>query len=138
MGALLGVPEWLALGDFVLGALGLWLGLGAWLLRRAHRRVAARRPNPTEAETLDMMARDTSPEAARFVWTQALRYVEPQLTPHPDDDLIKDLCIDDDDLGMDWPQEWADQRGFSMQALPEWPKDWTPTVRNYARWLDLA
>lgn len=43
-----------------------------------------------------MMAKDCSPEAARFMWQQPLFYVEPRLTPRPNDMLIDDLCIDDD------------------------------------------
>lgn len=103
MGALLGVPEWLAATGFVVGALAIWLGFGFQLRHRAHKRVAVRRPNPTEDEFLAMMAQDCSPRAARFMWQQVLPYVEPRLTPHPDDLLIGDLCIDDDDIDMDWP-----------------------------------
>lgn len=138
MGELLGVPEWLAVTGFVVTALASWLAAGFLLIRRAHRRVAARRPNPTEAEFLASLERESSPEAARFVWEQALRYVAPRLTPHPDDDLVKDLCIDDDDLGMDWPRGWAEYSGTAEGDLPPWPEGWLPTVLNYARWLDMA
>jgi hypothetical protein len=72
------------------------------------------------------------------MWQQVLPYVEPHLTPHPDDRLLDDLCIDDDDIDMDWPQIWAEQQGISESDLPDWPKDWPLTVRNFARWLDLA
>lgn len=138
MGELLGIPEWLAKAGFVVVVLAIWLGLGFAMLRRDHARVAARRPNPTEAEFLAMMAQDCSPEAACFVWDQTLLYIQPRLTPHPDDLLLDDLCIDDDDIGMDWPQVWTDRLGIPESALPDWPKDWPLTVRNFARWLDLA
>ncbi len=138
MGEMLGIPEWLAATGFVVVALAVWLTLGFVTEGRVHRRVAARRPNPPEAEFLAMMAQDCSPEAARFMWQQALFYVEPRLTPHPDDLLIDDLCIDDGDVTMDWPQIWAEQQGLSENDLPDWPKAWPLTVRNYARWLDLA
>lgn len=138
MGELLGVPEWLAVTAFVTGGLTIWLALGFVMIRRAHRRVAARRPNPTKAEFLAMMAQDCSPEAARFMWQQALPYVTPRLMPHPDDLLIVDLCIDDDDIDMDWPRDWAKQQGIPESDLPHWPKEWPLTVRNFARWLDLA
>lgn len=137
MGEWLGVPEWLAVTAFVIGGLAIWLTLGFVMTRRAHGRLAARRPNPTEAEFFAMMAQDCSPEAARFVWQQALIYVAPRLTPHPDDHLLDDLCIDDDDIDMDWVTEWADQHGVPQKTLPEWPKDWPLTVRNFARWLDF-
>ncbi len=133
---MLGLPEWVAVTLFVVVGLTIWLGFGFWMLRRARRRVALRRANPTETEFLAMMAPDCSPEAARFVWAQALPYVEPRLTPHPDDHLFKDLCIDDDDVGMDWVRDWAERSGNLESDLPDWPKDWPPTVRNYARWLD--
>ncbi len=138
MGKLLGIAEWLAMAAFVVGGLAIWLGLGFAMLGRAHARVAARRPNPTEAEFIAMMAQDCSHEAARFVWDRTLLYVQPRLTPHPDDLLLDDLCIDDDDIGMDWPQVWANQQHLGKGKLPDWPKDWPLTARNYARWLDLA
>lgn len=138
MGELLGVPEWLAVTAFVIGGLAIWLTLGFVMIRRAHSRVAARRPNPSEAEFFAMMAQDCSPEAARFVWQQALIYVAPRLTPHPDDHLLDDLCIDDGDIDMFWVSEWADQRDVPQKTLPDWPKGWPLTVRNFARWLDLA
>ncbi|WP_285712307.1 hypothetical protein [Erythrobacter oryzae] len=138
MGELFGVPEWAAATGFVVVGLAIWLGAGFVMRRRAHFRVAKRRRNPTEVEFLAVMAQDCSPEAARFVWGQALPYVEPRLTPHPDDLLIDDLCIDGDDIDMDWPQVWADQLGIPERDLPDWPKDWPLTARNFARWCDLA
>jgi hypothetical protein len=138
MGELLGVPEWVAATGFVVVALTVWLALGSVMHRRAMKRVAARRPNPTEDEFLALMAQDCSPEAARFVWAQALPYVEPHVTPHPDDHLLDDLCIDDGDIGMFWVSEWADQLGVPERDLPDWPEGWPLTVRNFARWCDLA
>jgi hypothetical protein len=114
------------------------LGFGWLNLRKAHARVAARRPNLTEAEFFALMAMDCSPEAARFVWEQALPYIAPHLTPHPDDLLIADLRIDDDDIDMDWTLAWAAQQGIAVSDLPDWPKDWPLTVRNFARWCDLG
>jgi len=138
VGELLGIPEWVAATGFVIVGLAVWLGAGFVMRRRAHARLAARRPNPTEAEFLAMMAQDGSPETARFVWAQALPYVEPHLTLHPDDHLLDDLCIDDGDLTLDWPQVWADQQRISGRDLRDWPKDWPLTVRNFARWCDLG
>lgn len=138
MGELLGVPEWVAVAGFVVAGLAVWLGLGFSLIRRAHRRVAARRPNPTEAEFLALMAPDCSSEAARYVWQHAHPYVEPRLTPHPDDLLLEDLCIDDDDIDMYWARDWAARLSIAESELPDWPKDWPLTVRNFARWCDLG
>jgi uncharacterized protein YneF (UPF0154 family) len=138
MGEWLGVPEWVAGTGFVVAALTVWLALGSVVHRRAMKRLAARRPNPTEDAFLAMMAQDCSPEAARFMWAQALPYVERRVTPHPDDLLLDDLCIDDDDIDMDWRRAWADQLGVAERDLPDWPESWPLTVRNFARWCDLA
>lgn len=138
MGELLGVPEWVAATVFVVGGVTIWLGLGVWFNRRALARVAARRANPTEAEFFATMAQDCSPEAARFMWEQTRPYVEPRLTPHPDDRLIADLRIDGDDIDMDWRRDWAERSGVAESALPDWPQEWPLTVRNFARWCDLA
>lgn len=138
MDELLGIPEWLAVTGFVIAALAVWIALGFLALRRAHARLAARRANPTEAEFLALMTQDCSPEAARFVWAQALPYGTPHLTPHPDDLLIGDLCIDDGDIDTYWRAEWADQQGVPERDLPDWPDRWPLTVRNFARWCDRA
>jgi hypothetical protein len=138
VGEWLGVPEWVAKIGFVIAGLALLLGLGFIAIRRAHARVGARRPNPTEAEFLAMMAQDCSPEAARFVWEQALPYITPRLTPHPDDLLRDDLCIDDGDIESYWRGDWAKRQGVPERDLPEWPEGWPLTVRNFARWCDLA
>ena len=138
MGELLGVPEWVAKTGFVIAFVAILVGMAGLSVRKAHKRLATRRPNPSEAEFLEMMAQDCSPEAARFVWAQVLPYVEPRLTPHPDDLLLDDLCIDDDDIDMDWAREWAARLGIAESNLPDWPKNWPLTVRNFARWCDLA
>jgi len=65
-------------------------------------------------------------------------YLEPKLTPHPDDDLNSDLPIADEDWSLDWPIEFAKRNGFHKSNLAEWPENWEPTVRNFGRWLDLA
>lgn len=138
MGDLLGIPEWLVVTLWVVFGLSAFLAYGYWNIDRAHRRVAARRSNPTRGQFLTLMEPDCSPEVSEFLWEKVLNYIEPRLTPHPDDDLIKDLKIDDDDVGMDWPGEWAELRGFHESNFPEWPRDWPVTVRNYGRWLDLG
>ncbi len=137
MGELLGVPEWVAATAFVVAALALWLGMGTVLHRRAMACTAARRSNPSEEEFLTLLAPACSPEAAQFVWQQALPYIAPRLTPHPDDHLGDDLCIDEGDIEMDWVSDWADQLGIPERDLPEWQQDWPLTVRNFARWCDL-
>ena len=138
MGALLGVPEWLAVTLLVIFGLSIAMLYGFWSIRRAHRRVAATRPNPTRQQFIALMEEDCSPEVSDFLWRKAVYYVEPRLTPHPDDDLMLDLKIDDDDIAMDWPRDWAEQRGFHDSNLPDWPKEWPATIRNFGRWLDIG
>ena len=138
MGELLGLPEWLAVSLYLTVALSAWLTYSYWSIRRAHTRLALRRANPDEETFLKLMMTDCSDEAARFVWDQAHFYVKPRLTPHPDDDLLADLKIDEDDLMLDWPREWAERKGFHESNFPDWPQAWPATVRNFAKWLDLA
>ena len=88
-----------------------------------------------------MMRADVSEEAASFLWQTALPYLDchkPPLTPHPDDDLVRDLPIDADEISMDWPRDWAERGGFHDSNLPDWPKEWPATIRNYGRWLDMG
>ena len=138
MGELLGIPEWVAVTIWVGSALIILMAYGYWSIRRAHQRVAVRRLNPSKEQFLLLMAADCSAEVSEFLWSKTLSYIEPRLTPHPDDDLILDLKIDDDDIGMDWPRDWAEQRGFHESNLPDWPKEWPATIRNFGRWLDMG
>lgn len=135
------VLDWLWAAFTVAGFLVILFGVAWRNTRRQVRATRARRPNVTEAQFMELMANDVSGDAARFLWQTALSYLEghePLLTPHPDDDLIKDLPIDHEDISLDWPREWAEQRGFHESNLPDWPKDWPVTIRNYGRWLDMG
>ena len=138
MGELLGIPDWLAVTLWVGSGLFIFLVYGYWSIRRAHGRVAARRTSPDKKQFLAMMEPDCSPEVSHFLWEKTLYYIEPRLTPHPDDDLLLDLKIVDDDIGMDWPRDWAEQRGFHESNLPAWPNEWPATIRNFGRWLDMG
>jgi uncharacterized protein YneF (UPF0154 family) len=138
MGELLGVPEWLAVTLWVGLGITAFLLFGSWTIRRAHERVAANRPNPSKQQFLGAMKAHCSAEVSEFLWEKALYYVGPRLTPHPDDHLIRDLNIDDDDIALDWPRDWAERRGFHPSNLPDWPKEWPATIRNIGRWLDMG
>ena len=109
-----------------------------WSLRRAHEQVARRRASPTRQTFLADMSSSCSNEVSEFLWDRSLAYVEPHPTPHPDDDLLLDLRIDDDDIAMDWTRDWAEQRGFHETNLPNWPEAWPATIRNFGRWLDMG
>ena len=138
MGELLGIPEWMAVTLWVGTGLAIALGYGYWTIRRAHQQVAFQRDNPSKEQFLAEMRSDCTLEVSDFLWEKTLYYVEPRLTPHPDDDLILDLKIDDDDIAMDWPREWAEQRGFHDSNLPNWPEEWPATIRNFGKWLDMG
>ena len=138
MGELFGLPEWLFATLFVVIGLVIVLGHGWRNTKRQIAATLAKRRNPTRAEFLSAMLTDVSLAAAEFLWETARLYLEPRLTPHPDDDLVCDLPIASDDFGMDWPRAFAELQGFHESNFPEWPEDWPITVRNYGRWLDMG
>lgn len=132
------MPSWVFPTAFATVFLGLWSAIG---VRNTRHQIAAthtRRPNPSRDEFMGLMAPDCSPEAAAFLWETALFYLEPKLAPHPDDDLARDLPIDDGDWSMDWPRDWAKSQGFHESNLPDWPAGWPVTIRNFCRWLDMG
>lgn len=137
MGELVGLPEWLAKTLFVLAVLGGWLGLGFFFHRRGQKQLAAKRPNPTKAEFVAMLADQVDPAIAEWLWHQALPYFEP-LTPHPDDHLLDDAMIDEGDIEQHWWGDFARTMELDETTGPDWPQDWAFTVRNFARWLQLA
>ncbi|MDE2435188.1 MAG: hypothetical protein KGM49_02905 [Sphingomonadales bacterium] len=98
----------------------------------------ARRPNPTREEFLAELAPSVSPATAIFLWDTILPYVTPALTPHPDDHLWNDLPIDEDDVTMDWPSDFAKTHGRKLKSWPAWPDGTPVTVRNFGLWLDAA
>lgn len=137
MGELIGLPEWLAVTLFVLMVLGGWLALGFVLHRRGHRRLAAKRPGPTREQFIAQLADNADADIAAWLWDQALPYYDP-LTPHPDDHLLDDAMIDDDDIALYWWREFAEAMALDAASWPEWPNDWPLTMRNFARWLQRA
>lgn len=131
------MPEWLFATLFV-GLAALVVGMIA--SRKTARQIAhtaASRPNPTKEEFLSMMAPDVTRETALFLWDTAIEYLEPSLTPHPDDDLAR-LPILDDDWSIDWPADYARLNEFHESNLAEWPEGWPPTLRNLGKWLDMS
>ncbi|AKM08964.1 hypothetical protein AB433_01615 [Croceicoccus naphthovorans] len=122
----------------VVGGLGLLFAIAARNTRRQINTTFARRKNLEQSEFLALMYNDCAPEAAEFLWETTKFYLAPRLTPHPDDDLFRDLPIDDEDWSIDWPRDFARQYGFSESDLPEWPKEQPVTIRNYGRWLSTG
>ena len=138
MGASLGIPEWLFQLLFVTAFIAI-VGAVAW--RNTSRQIAgtrAKRPSPSREEFLDMMVPEVSRGSAEFLWDTAVEYLQPRLTPHPDDDLAKDLPIADEDWSMHWPRDYAELHGVDYSDMADWPEGWAPTLRNYGKWLDLS
>lgn len=106
--------------------------------RKQVAKTSRRRANLTRKQFLLQMQLDVSLPAASFLWETILPYLEPHLTPHPEDDIVEDLPVHADDMSLDWPQLWARQQGFHESNLPDWPDGWPVTIRNYGRWLDLG
>ncbi|MEM6856732.1 MAG: hypothetical protein AAF559_02590 [Pseudomonadota bacterium] len=141
MGKVVGLPEWVVLSSLIL-CVFLAMALRGWRnTKRQVSRTVAKRANPVREDFLEMMAPDVSREASEFVWEHAsdcLAFYCPDIAPHPDDHLIHDLPIDEDDWSLDWPFLWARQCDFPEKNLPDWPSGWPVTIRNFARWLDLG
>jgi len=105
---------------------------------RQQKRIAvalrARRPNLTREEFVALLADATDTGAAEFLWEELLPYWKPNLTPHPDDDFLKDLLIDDEEP-EDWLKRYCDRFGHDWRSWPPWAAEQPTTVRNFARWL---
>lgn len=133
--------EWVVPALFVFCGL-VAVGFIGWRnTKRQITRTLERRPNLGREAFLQEMGGEVSREASEFLWEAAVRelsYIDTALTPHPDDDLARDLPIDDDDWSLDWPREWAERKGFHESNFPDWPEGSPATVRNFAKWLDMA
>jgi hypothetical protein len=130
--------DWIIPGIAMAATLVVFLGI-AW--RNTRKQIAntlAIRPNPTREHFLEMMLADVSLRSSEFLWETTKFYLEPRLAAHPDDDLIRDLPICEEDWAMDWPRDFADRAGFIEEDYPDWPNDWPTTIRNYGKWLDMG
>ena len=124
---------------FAIAFVGVLFAIGSRNTNRQIKATLSKRDNLSHEEFLRSMSPDVSRAAAEFLWASAMNYLEAlqqEITPHPDDHLVDDLPIDDEEWSMDWPREWAEKQGFHESNLPDWPKDWPVTVRNFGRWLD--
>lgn len=132
------MPDWIAPTGFVAICLAIWIAIASRNTAKQINATLERRPNPTREQFRDMLAGDVSPEASEFLWNTAILYLRPRLTPHPDDRLDRDLPIDDGDWSMDWPRDFAREKGFDEKLYPDWPDGWPITLRNFGRWLDMG
>ena len=106
--------------------------------RRKWRRQAAelnsKRPNPSRDEFVAILGSDCESDLAAFLWETLDVYYRPRATPHPDDDLIREVGIDPDEPD-DWVQEFDRRFGLNARILSDWPTKRPVTARNLARWL---
>lgn len=134
MGELLGIPEWLALTLWVSLVLTLAVTWGLHSIRKAHRKLAEKRPDPSHDQFVDLLAPAVASDVAEWMWNCLLPYYRP-MTPHPNDHLFTDARIDEDDVTMDWLPRFAEDHGLDWKAWPDWPDGEELTVHNFARWL---
>lgn len=121
---------------FAAGCFGLCLLLWALMAQQWKRQallLAARRPNPTREQFIALVAADSDADVAAHLWDELLPYWKPA-TPHPDDDFLIDLSIDEEEP-QDWLERFCKQHRHDWRAWPEWEMDRPTTVRNFAIWL---
>jgi hypothetical protein len=125
---------------FAAGCVGLFLIYSLIVSRRDKRQVAAlavRRENVGREQFITMLANDCEPDVAEFLWDELVpewAYWHAGLTPHPDDDFLKDLSIDDEEP-QDWLEHYCESRGLDWHHWTNWDRSQPTTVRNFARWL---
>ena len=130
------MPDWLIAALAVSAGLAIHIALAARNTQRMIMKTNSRRENPTREQFVAMLNGEVSERTAIFLWDRISFLVKPRLTPHPDDDLSKDLPIDPDEPTMDWLPEFAKLHGRNHRDWPEWPQNWQATVRNFSRWLE--
>ena len=84
-------------------------------------------------EFVVLLEADCDEDVARFLWDELIDYWRP-LTPHPDDDILADLLLDDEEPN-DWLAEFCDRNDLRLKDIALWPQHQVPTARNFARWL---
>ncbi len=104
---------------------------------RTHRcrlaRLAQRRPSPSRDHFCVLLAPDCADDVALWLHAELAPYWSP-LSPHPDDDFIRDLGVDPDEP-EDWLIRFCRAHALDVDRVVPWPEDRATTVRNFARWL---
>lgn len=120
-----------ALGILLLILIGV---IGTRQRKAKANELLRRRANVSRQEFIDLLTNDASADIAEFLWDELEFYCDFGLKPHPDDDFIKDLGIDDEEPN-DWLERYCAARGHNWEQWPEWNPDQSTTVRNFAVWL---
>ena len=113
----------------------VWLHIsGERRLKRQKAILPALRVNPTYNEFAALLNADCEPDIADQLWCDLLPFYAPDMTPHPDDDVIQDMPIDHDEPN-DWLRDFCKKNGFGVRDVTPWPSQQQATVRNLARWF---
>lgn len=116
---------------FVLAVISV---VGSRKFNRMKQALARRRPSPTREDFVAMLASDCEADVAELIWEELLVFYRPDMTPHPDDDFLKDLAIDDDEPN-DWLAEFCKRNGLRERDISDWNLGTPSTIRNFSRWL---
>src|SRR3546814_333451 len=105
----------LAIAIAIFGVLGI---IGARRHRKQIAALAERRVSPSNDEFIALLAADCEVDVARFLWDELLDYWLP-LTPHPEDDILADLSIDDDEPNG-WLAHFCKINGLRVKDIAQW------------------
>jgi hypothetical protein len=103
-------------------------------LKRMKLALAERRVSPTREEFISMLTENCEADIAELLRDELLVFYKPDMTPHPDDDVVIDMPIDGDEPN-DWLSEFCKRNGLRLRDITDWPKDQSATVRNLATWF---
>ncbi len=117
------------------------VGVFAWLYFVGERKLArqkailqARRANPTHDEFLALLETDCEADIADQLWNDLLLFYCPDMTPHPDDDVVQDMPIDDEEPN-DWLAHFCKINDMRVKDVSPWPQQQPATIRALARWF---
>jgi hypothetical protein len=103
-------------------------------LVRQKTALRARRANPTYEEFVTSLRSDCEADIADQLWQDLLVFYRPDMTPHPEDDVIQDMPIDHDEPN-DWLAHFCKANNMRVKDISPWPKNQQATIRNLARWF---
>jgi hypothetical protein len=111
----------------------IWV-VGNRKFNRQKQLLAQRRPSPPRDEFIAMLASDCEADVVELMWDELLVFYRPDMTPHPDDDFLNDLAIDDEESN-DWLATFCKRNELREKDISDWSKGAPSTIREFARWL---